>query len=93
MNAAWDKWLDWWEFTAERFIRRHQMALAVLAVALAALAVIASTLAYAADVDNTEGRYVLMPAALVQEAIDMIERLEAENKRLRERCPRGAVAI
>jgi hypothetical protein len=90
MNAAWDKFLDWWEFKAERFILRHRYAFAVLAVVLAALAVMASTLAYAAD---PAGDFVIITRSLLNDAIELIQRLEAENAALRKQCPVGAVAI
>jgi hypothetical protein len=89
-RRRWDQLLDWWEFTASRFIERHRYAVAILAVLLSALAVIASTLAYAAAPTD---EFVIINRALLNDAIEPIQRLEAENAALRAKCPTGTVAI
>lgn len=90
----WDQLLDWWEFTAARYLARHRRALTALVCVLAALSAIMSTWAYAQPQPQPETEaFVIVRRALLNDAIEMIERLRAENEALRLRCPVGAVGV
>ena len=88
-----DALLDWWEFTAARYLWRHFHQALLLALLVMVLAGIYIGAARAEAETETEAAvYAIVPAALLTRAAALIEELQSENAALRARHCNG-VAI